>query len=415
MRELQVTYHGTGKPVPLGTLATDGRDVLFEFSPEALAQRLDLSPIRLPLRTLAYPDKQSDYVDTQRVPGLIQDSLPDGWGCKLMDRRLKDGGFDPATLTTLDRLAFLGADTMGALTYAPATENGKNSHFMTLKQLADEVQAVMTDESHAILAELARVGGSPGGARPKALVFFNPATGVMGTQAGQVEAGQPWLVKFPGEGDSNDSCALEEVYAQMAGRCQLGMEPTRFFELGDGRSAFGTARFDRDGDRRVHVHSLAGLLHANFRLPQLGYQDYFSATRRLTRDQRQIRKAVERCVFNILMNNRDDHAKNMAFTLDAKGAWSLAPPYDLTFCRGAGGEHFMDISGEGRAPTRSHVLRAAEAAGLSRNEAGEAIDSILESASDAAFNSIAVTLPVKAATLKTVRAAMKANRAALSK
>lgn len=116
MKELRVMYEGRAERFRVGTLADDGRDVLFEYSAEALARGLELSPIRLPLRVGAYPDSQQDYVNLQRVPGLLYDSLPDSWGFLLMNRRLRAKGINPDTVSTIDRLAYLGANTMGALT-----------------------------------------------------------------------------------------------------------------------------------------------------------------------------------------------------------------------------------------------------------------------------------------------------------
>lgn len=37
---------------------------------------------------------------------------------------------------------------------------------------------------------------------------------------------------------------------------------------------------------------------------------------RITRDVREVKKALRYCVFNLLMNNRAGHAKNLAFLLD---------------------------------------------------------------------------------------------------
>lgn len=409
MKELQVTYNGLGGSFLVGTLAQDQQDLLFQYAPQALERKWELSPFRLPLRVDAYPDRRTDYAKLHDVPGLIYDSLPDGWGFRLMHRRMKVRGLDPERATTLDRLAYLGSNTMGALTYAPSMADGQDTRDMTLWELAQEVQAVLTDDGHEVLAELARAGGSPGGARPKANVFFNPVTGQMSTQAGQVLDAQAWLVKFPGDDDARDSCALEELYAMVARQCQLGMAETRFFQLPQGLAAFATQRFDRRGNDRVHVHSLAGLLHANFQEPAVSYEDFFRATRRLTRDQRQLRKAVQRCVFNVLMNNRDDHAKNLAFLMEADGSWQLAPPYDLTYCPGYRGEHFMDIAGEGRAPTRQHVIKAAQNAGLSRALAEEAIDEVLDKATPHLLLELADSVPLTQGTLKQVHAAMQAN------
>jgi serine/threonine-protein kinase HipA len=409
VKELQVTYNGLGGPFLLGTLAEDKQDLLFQYSSQALERKRELSPVRLPLRVDAYPDRRTDYTKLHGVPGLIYDSLPDGWGFRLMHRRMRARGLDLERVTTLDRLAYLGANTMGALTYAPSMADVPDTRDLTLLELAQEVQAVLVDDAYQVLAELARAGGSPGGARPKANVFFSPTTGQMSTQQGHVRDAQAWLVKFPGDDDTRDSCALEELYALMARRCQLGMSDTRFFQLPGGLTAFGTQRFDRRGNDRVHIHSLAGLLHANFQEPSVSYEDFFRATRRLTRDQRQLRKAVQRCVFNVLMNNRDDHAKNLAFMMEADGSWQLAPPYDLTYCPGYQGEHFMDIAGEGRAPTRQNVLQAAQAAGLPRSVAEEVIDDILATATPQVLLELAVSVPLMAGTLSRVHAAMQAN------
>lgn len=192
------------------------------------------------------------------------------------------------------------------------------------------------------------------------------------------------------------------------------MTATQFFELPGGRSAFATRRFDRRGEQRVHVHSLAGLLHANFQVPSVSYEDFFRVTRRLTRDQRELKKAVQRCAFNILMNNRDDHAKNLSFLLDADGSWRLAPPYDLTYCPGYNGEHFMDVAGEAVAPKRNDVIRAAKAAGLPVAVAERAIDELLGCATPELLLALAKTLPLSTQTMKTVHRAMQLNFARLA-
>lgn len=414
MKALQVHYHGLGAPFLVGTLAEDSQDVLFQYSAQALQRGIELSPIRLPLRPMAYPDRQTDYAQLHDVPGLIYDSLPDSWGFMLLHRRMRARGIDPQRATTLDRLAYLSANTMGALTYSPAMAEAQDTRDLTLLELAQEVQAVLTDEGHQVLAELARAGGSLGGARPKANVYFNPATGQMSTQDGQVSDADAWLVKFPGVDDAADCCALEELYALMARACELGMMDTRHFELPNGGTAFASARFDRRGRQRVHVHSLAGLLHANFQEPSVSYEDFFRATRRLTRDLRQLKKALQRCVFNVLMNNRDDHAKNLSFMMEADGSWHLAPPYDLTYCPGYQGEHFMDVAGEGRAPTRQHVLKAAQAAGLPRSVAERIIDEMLAVLTPAILLEFADGLALRKASVTKVLQAMQSNFARLA-
>ena len=175
MKELTVLYQGFGQRVPLGTLADNGQGILFEYSAQALALRLELSPLRLPLRAAAYPERPDEYRSLHGVPGLIYDSLPDGWGFRLLHRHMRARGLNPEALSTLDHLACLGEHTMGALTYQPAQPDDlAHPTDLSLQALAHEIEAVQHDDGYHVLAEMARAGGSPGGARPKALVYFNP-------------------------------------------------------------------------------------------------------------------------------------------------------------------------------------------------------------------------------------------------
>lgn len=146
MKELRVIYKARGESLWLGTLADDGYNILFEYSQQALARGVELSPIRLPLRPRAYPDHQLDYLPLLRLPGLVYDSLPDGWGLRLMDRRMKSMGINPDTVSVLDRLAYLGDNTMGALTYEPSNAPLTGTQDLTLIALAKEVQSVLIDE-----------------------------------------------------------------------------------------------------------------------------------------------------------------------------------------------------------------------------------------------------------------------------
>ena len=399
MKELTVHYAGRGESWLLGTLADDARTVLFEYSQEALARGLELSPLRLPLRTAAYPDQQNQYTDLLRLPGLLYDALPDGWGWRLMDRKLRSRGIDPARLTGRDRLAYLGERALGALTFAPASAGSPGEHDLSLLELAQEVQALLTDSDRYVLDELAYAGGSPSGARPKVLVHYQPSSRQMSTREGVLAGAEPWLFKFPADTDAPDSCAVEELYARLARRCGMGMGPTQFFELSGKLTAFGVRRFDREAGQRVHVHSLAGLLHLNFRGPSVGYGDCLRATRRLTRDVREAHKALERCVFNVLLHNRDDHTKNLAYRLDAHNEWKLAPPFDLTYCAGYNGEHFMDVAGEGRAPRRTHLLAVAKEGGLSEVEASRTLDGMLGCLTPAALREEAQGLPLRKKTM----------------
>ena len=201
MKKLVVHYSGWGEDWPLGQLADDGRHLLFEYSPEALAQGLELSPLHLKLRAAAYGGFPPYQLG---LPGLIADSLPDGWGLLLMDRVFRQHGLrHPGPL---DRLAFVGDRAMGALRFVPPREEGADLPDWNLLRLAQEATAALQGQSEEVLRALALTGGSPQGARPKALVRYDPASGTVSTA--HDAPGDPWLVKFPGQGEHREVCAV---------------------------------------------------------------------------------------------------------------------------------------------------------------------------------------------------------------
>lgn len=375
MKKLTVFYVGWGERWPLATLADNGRTILFEYTAEAMRQQLELSPRMLELNVSAYEDFP---VHQMRLPGLVADSLPDGWGLLLMDRAFRRAGLQ--SVSPLDRLAFIGDRAMGALSYEPADLDTLPDEDVKLLDVAKQVQMVVDGADAEVLRRLMLLGGSPQGARPKALVYYDPASGVMRTQASDNE--EPWLVKFPANGEHKDACALEHAYAQLAVACGLEMPQTRYFDLDSRHAAFGIQRFDRQNGMRVPMHTLAGFLHADFRIPSVDATTFLRATRAITHDEREVAKAFQRVVFNVAFNNRDDHVKNFAFCLDQQRQWKLAPAYDLTFNEGPGGEHQMDVCGEARTPGRAELMRLATVAAVPAAEASEIIDLIVSVASD---------------------------------
>ncbi|MDO9436871.1 type II toxin-antitoxin system HipA family toxin [Hydrogenophaga sp.] len=399
MKRLSVRWCGWGEDWPLGQLADDGKSLLFEYAPEALVQGLELSPLHLQLRATTYGGFPQHL---QRLPGLIADSLPDGWGLILMDRLFRQQGLrHPGPL---DRLAFIGDRAMGALRFEPASEPDAQAPDWTLLALAQESERALAGEAGAALRELALTGGSPQGARPKALVQVDAASGHVSTRGDA--PGVPWLVKFPAQGEHKEASAIEQMYAELARDCGLDVPPSAWFDLAPKLAAFGVARFDREQGLRVPVHSLAGLLHVDFRLP--GSADYTAllrATRALTRDEREVEKAYARAVFNVMFHNRDDHPKNFAWRLGQDRRWRLAPAFDLTFSEGPMGQHHMDICGEGHAVERGHLLRLATEGGVAINAAEAHIDRAQEQART--FAQRAAAFPIRRATVQRMKAAVE--------
>lgn len=405
MKKLRVIYAGWGERWTLGALADTGQQILFEYSPQARQQGLELAPLRAPLAHVGAITGESFFMG---LPGLIADALPDGWGLLLMDRAFRGIGRQPGSISPLDRLAFIGERAMGALVFEPADNMATGQNDLDLKQLAKDAALVLDDEDASeALHHLLLLGGSPQGARPKVLVNFNPASGGVSCGTNQAES-EPWLIKFPAGDEHRDACAIEALYARLAAHCGLEMPESRFFDL-DGRySAFGVRRFDREGGLRIPLQSLSAALHADYRLPSLDYEMLLRLTRRLTGDEREVVKAFERCVFNVLTHNRDDHSRNFAFRLDRQCCWQLAPAFDLTFNEGPRGEHFTTIAGEGRAPARNHLLELARRGGLDIRLAEERIDRMCDGMN--ALPELAKDLPIRKNRLATLRRVLEEDR-----
>lgn len=402
MKKITVFFCGWGEKWPLGTLADNGRALLFEYSATALARNIAFSPRHLRLRAQAH----GDFPDYQfRLPGLVADALPDGWGLRLMDQVFARLGFLPHQVSPLDRLAFLGDRAMGALTFEPASDVALPAEDVALLTLAREVKTDVEGRDVAALTQLAVIGGSPQGARPKALVQYDPGSGRISTLPSA--PGTPWLVKFPARGEHKEVCAIEALYARLARDCGLDMPRTACFDLGRDLAAFGIERFDRQDGMRVPVHTLAGALHADFRVPSVSYQTLLRNTRAMTLSEREVEKAYERCVFNVLFNNRDDHVKNFSYRMDARFSWKLSPCYDLTFSDGPGGEHQMDIEGEGRNPGRVHLMRLASSNSLDAARAEDAVTRMRAVA--ASIDRTAREYPIRPATRKRIAEAVGRN------
>ena len=374
MRKLEVRLvHGPDRERVVGQLAQSGRQVYFEYDPAFLQDPLWLSPFKLPPEPGLVEHRDHD---SGPLFGLFDDSLPDGWGLLLMDRYFQQQGSALAEVSVLDRLAYLGTRTMGALTYHPPADPARrDARILDLHEMAHASEQVLRGSSNEVLPQLLRAGGSPGGARPKVLV------GVRGDEILSGEAELPpgyghWIVKFHSREDPPDAGAIELAYSFMAKDAGLTMPPTRLFETPQGQRFFGVERFDRRGSLRFHVHTFGNLVHSNFRIPSCDYSQLLEVTRILTRDHQAVLECYRRMVFNVLTHNRDDHVKNFAFRLSHEGVWELAPAYDLVYAPGPGGEHSMTVAGEGRSPGRRHLLKLADSAGVSSEEAESIFDEV---------------------------------------
>jgi serine/threonine-protein kinase HipA len=174
-------------------------------------------------------------------------------------------------------------------------------------------------------------------------------------------------VKFRAKDDDEHAGTLEHAYMQMAGAAGIDVPPTTMLgRTRKHRGYFAIRRFDRDGVRKLHMHTLAGLLHAPHIYPSTTYRELLLATRRLTRDEAAVSEMFRRACFNVFAHNRDDHTRNFAFLMNERGEWRPSPAYDLTFSPGPGGEHSMLVGREGANPTEKDLLELAKSVDLKR-------------------------------------------------
>ncbi|WP_209332685.1 type II toxin-antitoxin system HipA family toxin [Lunatimonas salinarum] len=357
----------------VGRLAIRDHRIYFEFSEEFLQKGIEISPLKL--------SRQRGVMELPLRPfeglaGVFADSLPDGWGRLLFDRKLRANGIHPSAVSSLDRLTYVGLWGLGALVYEPDQSQPVDAHIIDLDLLASQTQEVLKGNSEEVLNELLALNGSSAGARPKALIGLDDTKSVIHHGAKQLGNGlEPWIVKFHNTQDGEDAGAIEYCYAIMAKEAGIAMPDTHLFNAKkSGAGYFAVKRFDRIGSRRQHMHTVAGLLHSDFRTPSLDYEDLLNLTGALTKDIREVEKMFRLAVFNVLAHNRDDHAKNFSFLMDHSGAWKLAPGYDLTFSGGPSGEQSTLVYGEGKNPGIDHLTKLAMEANLSKTTVINVID-----------------------------------------
>lgn len=359
---LEATLAFGAEALPAARVAMSGGLAQLEWSPQVISGQISVSGLLYPPEPGLLSARSRDF---EGLPGFLADSLPEGWGQLVMRRRLAGLGVRLDTLSPLERLALVGDQGRGALVYRPATAPPPEVASLDLDELAAEAATLLAGDAGALAATLATLAGGSGGARPKVHVGFD-AEGRVSVADGEVAEGhEAWIVKFAAVGDPVDIGPIETAYAAMARAAGLTMSPFRLLPARTGPGYFAARRFDRpEPGRRLHMVSLCGALEAPWRLPA-SYDQFLRATQAITRHTEDLAAAVRRMIFNVLSSNRDDHTRQHSYLMDRDGVWRLAPAYDLTFSAGPGGEHYLDIEGEGRHPTRDHVVRLCRRHGLS--------------------------------------------------
>lgn len=365
----------------VGAVALDPRFGFYVFEYTDKFKRLAIEPAPLTMPT----NNVDPYIFTdlppetyKRLPAMLSDSLPDDFGNALIDRWMAEKGIDKASVTPLDRLAYMDNRAMGALQFKPSKGPRHKPFAIDMSELVREarraVEGSVEDDAHAnaALRAIIAVGTSAGGARAKAVIAWNPENNEI--RAGQLDAPEGfehWLLKFDGMGedkelgDSTDNGRVEYAYYLMAKKAGIDINPCRLLHE-NGRSHFMTKRFDRDaGNVRHHMQTLCAMDHLDYKKKGAhNYEQLFMAMNKLNLPYEQKEEAFRRMAFNVLARNCDDHTKNTSFRLRQGQNWELAPAYDLAFAYNPNGrwtdQHFMAVQGKHIGIAKADLLNVAD-------------------------------------------------------
>ncbi len=402
-----------GAQIAAVSIDEHARYATFQYDPAFVRSGIELAPVQMELREQPYSFPGLPQDAFSGLPGLLADSLPDRWGTALVNAWLASQGRDQASFDVVERLCYVGTRGVGALEFQPAHEPtspaGADLHLDALVRLASEVLTQRAEfvtelsenpDEEAMKAILA-VGSSAGGARPKAFIAYNDATGQV--RSGQVDVSEGfrhWLLKFDGVSHSGDHGltdpqgwgAVEYAYSKMAQAAGIEMTECRLLAE-HGRRHFMTRRFDRpDEGGKLHMQTVGALEHLSYNEPgTCSYEQVLLLIRKLGLGTPIVEQQYRRMVFNVVARNQDDHVKNIAFLMDRSGAWSLAPAYDVTWAWKPGNPwldtHQMSINGKRDGFTVEDLRAVAQVAGLPRGRAEAILEDL--SASVAGWPAIA--------------------------
>jgi serine/threonine-protein kinase HipA len=239
----------------------------------------------------------------------------------------------------------VGERAIGALTFHPAADlQPAVAEALEVQALAHDAQRIVEGQSEVAVPEIYRIGSSAGGRRPKAIVHYDPATGILRSGDTTPRPGErPYILKFDGiGGDQTDDKLggpthynrVEAAYGAMARVAGIDMPEIEMLEV-DGYAHLLIPRFDRRDGERIHQHTVGGMVHVDYNdVGASSYEEYFRTIQELGMAYDAVGEGYRRMVFNVMAINQDDHVKNLSFHMDRTGTWSLTPAYDLTYARG---------------------------------------------------------------------------------
>ncbi len=355
-------------------LVSAGKGVSLHYGKEWMDNGFALSE-DLPLVDIEHMPPGRLVADAQRAVGAVDDARPDRWGEKVI--RFVD---KPKRLSLMEYLFYAGDDRFGALgastsssTYSPRARSPL-PRLGDVQQLSEVVAKIEASEPiTALEAQIIAGGGSPlGGAKPKALIDID---------------GEQWVIKFFNN-EPVDTPLIEHATMTLAERAGITVAKTEVIRLG-GANAVAIYRFDREQGRRVHSISAGTAIRAataSGEEPELGYPELARILRRVgvthdDKNQRDARELFRRMVFNILVDNTDDHEKNHSLLVVSpfeNGRLKLAPAYDVVPTNSGQGYQEFICGADGRDSTLENAMSQCEAFGLLPAEAAAEVAHVID-------------------------------------
>lgn len=275
-----------------------------------------LNPEHMPLKDEPMSIPERRLRDGGALPLTFRDALPDSWGRLVLEaqhgRKLDD----------IDALLMTNADRVGAMVFSETLPIESNTPEVNLVALEDMAEAVRRLElSMEVTPEMRRLlqrGGTLGGARPKATF---------------IHENRRWIAKFPAQGDDHDVELLEICILNLAAMCGIDVSPSKLEKIHRGHALL-LRRFDREGDinneRRIHYLSASAILDVPYESNGGSYIELAQTLRRISvNPMHDLEQLFRRMVFNLMIDNTDDHVKNHGVLYVSNGQYRLAPAFDL--------------------------------------------------------------------------------------
>lgn len=363
----------------VGYIAWDAKNnvAVFESDDEYRDAPFNISPY-------LHPDKSVRlYGDAfhENFRGLIptfNDSLPDSFGNIVFKEWLEQQEIDQSDLNPVERLRYVGQRGIGALEYHEGMDIPNLEHNIDLEQLADVSDKIIKRKyehedyvyNPQALQNILTIGSPVGGAQAKILVAITDDNKLL---AGDVMHDRPldyFVVKLEHDPQNlwyREKNYVELVYNEIARDAGVNVAASHLIFEG-GRAHFASKRFDRIDNRKVHVQTVNAFSGFYGKNHEFSYSDIFRIIEFLGLDYPNSEQLFKQMVFNVVASNRDDHTKNISFTMSNEGNWSLSPAYDLTYpldpYQSFAIQHKIAINGKTRIIERADLVAVAEHAGI---------------------------------------------------